>query len=208
MDTAAPQQIIDAVKAAGVEVDFLVNNAGFGSNGAFATSEPARDLGQVQVNIATMVALTRAFLPAMIARKQGRILNVGSTAGFQPGPFMAVYYASKAFVNSFTEALWYELKGTGVTATVSCPGPIATEFLAIAGNDRSRLAQLGLTLTAPAVARAAYRAMHAGKRQIVHGLGARLADWSARLSPRPMLLATVASLNRKPAAGQALLKPG
>ena len=208
LEPAAPQRIVEQVNQQGLQIDFLVNNAGFGSNGVFAELDPAKEVGQVQVNCAAMVVLTRAFLPGMLHRKQGRILNLGSSAGFQPGPFMAVYYATKAFVNSFSEALWYELKGTGVTATLSCPGPIATEFLVIAGNDRSKLAQLGLTLTAAGVARGAYRAMHAGKRRIIQGLGARLAAISAPLSPQPLLLASVASLNRKPAAAQAQLKPG
>src|SRR5205814_4814102 len=123
--------------------DFLVNNAGFGTHGAFAELDPARELEEVQLNVSSVVALTRALLPGMIARRRGRILNVGSTAGFPPGPYMAVYYASKAFVNSFTEALWYELRGTGVTATVSCPGATATEFAEVAGNKSSLLFRLG-----------------------------------------------------------------
>src|SRR2546423_9205111 len=122
---------------------FLVNNAGFVASGAFAELPLERELAMIQVNIASLVVLTRSFLPAMIARRSGRVLNIGSTAGFPPGPFMAVYYASKAFVNSFTEALWYELKGTGVSATVSCPGATATEFAEVAGNSRSLLFRLG-----------------------------------------------------------------
>ena len=118
---------------------------------------------------------------------------------------MAVYYASKAFVNSFTEALWFELKGTGVTATLSCPGPTATEFLVVAGNDKSKLAGLGM-MTATAVATAAYRAMHAGKRKLVHGLTGKLGALSVPLTPRPILLSVVASLNRKPPGAQGQLK--
>lgn len=199
MDANATAQIVEEVKQKGLQIDFLVNNAGFGSNGAFAELDLAKELGQVQVNIASLVSLTRAFLPGMIARMHGRILNIGSTAGFQPGPFMAVYYASKSFVNSFTEALWFELKGTGVTATVSCPGPTATEFLVVAGNDKSKLAGMGM-MTAAEVAQGGYRAMLAGKRQIVHGLTNKLGVMSVAFSPRAMLLAVVASLNRKPAA--------
>ena len=97
----------------------------------------------LQVNAAALMHLTGLLLPGMIARRSGRILNLGSTAGFQPGPNMAIYYASKAFVNSFTEALAYELRGTGVTATVSCPGATATEFSAVAGTSESRLFHLG-----------------------------------------------------------------
>ena len=119
----------------------------------------------VQVNVTALVSLTRLFLPAMLLRKRGRILNVGSTAGFPPGPFMAVYYASKAFVNSFTEALGYELRGTGVTATVSCPGATATEFAGVAGSDRSLLFRLGAASPAT-VARQGYRAMMKGKPMV------------------------------------------
>ncbi len=206
MNAAAPDAIVAEVKRQGLQIAFLVNNAGFGTNGNFAELDPAKELGQVQVNIAALVGLTRAFLPAMLGRKQGRILNIGSTAGFQPGPYMAVYYASKAFVNSFTEALWYELKGTGVTATVSCPGPTATEFLVVAGSDKSKLARMGM-MTAAEVARAGYDAMHAGKRMAVHGLKNKLGALSTGLAPQGLLLKFAAMLNRKP-AGQAALKPG
>ncbi len=197
MEPSAVEQIVAEVKAKGLQVDYLVNNAGFGSSGAFVELEPAKEVGQVTVNISALVGLTRAFLPDMVQRKSGRILNLGSTAGFQPGPYMATYYASKAFVNSFTEALSYELKGTGVTATVSCPGPVATEFLAVAGNDKSKLAGMGMA-TPAGIAREAYDAMHAGKRRIVHGLQYKLVTLLNAFSPMPVLLAVTASLNRKP----------
>ena len=131
----------------------------------------------------------------MIARKRGRILNIGSTAGFQPGPFMATYYATKAFVISFTDALAWELSGTGVTATVSCPGATATEFAGHAGNDTSILFRLGAADSAT-VAGEAYRAMMAGKRMVVHGAMNRVAAQSVRLSPRSMALALASWLNR------------
>ncbi|HJZ88957.1 MAG TPA: SDR family oxidoreductase [Polyangia bacterium] len=190
-------RVIAEVGRLGVEVEFLVNNAGFGTTGAFAELDPARELEMVRVNVITLVTLTRAFLPAMIARKRGRILNIGSTAGFQPGPFMAVYYASKAFVNVFTEALWYELRGTGVTATVSCPGATATEFATVAGNDRTRLFRAG---AAPArvVASQGYRAMMAGRPMVVHGLKNKLGVQLLRVSPRSAVRAIAASLNRTP----------
>ena len=143
MEPAAPQQIVDAVAALGVEVESLVNNAGFGTNGPFWELDPAKERGMIEVNVTALVALTRAFLPGMVQRKRGRVLNIGSTAGFQPGPYMAGYYASKAFVNSFTEGLAYELRGTGVTATVSCPGATATEFALVAGNEKSKLFKMG-----------------------------------------------------------------
>ncbi len=201
VDPAAPQRIAEEVKRDGLQIDYLVNNAGFGATGPFAQADLARELAMVQVNVTALVALTRAFLPEMIQRKRGRILNIGSTAGFQPGPFMAVYYASKAFVNSFTEALWYELRGTGVSATVSCPGATATEFSGVAGNDRTRLFRLG-AMNAAEVARQGYQAMLEGKPLVIHGLKNRILAGSVRISPRPIVRAISASMNRPPGPRQ------
>jgi short-subunit dehydrogenase len=194
-DPAAPRRIHDEVGRLGLEVDYLVNNAGFGTTGAFAEADLRRQVEMVQVNVASLVELTGLFLPGMIARKRGRILNIGSTAGFQPGPFMATYYASKAFVNSFTDALAWELAGTGVTATVSCPGATATEFAGHAGNDTSLLFKLGAA-DAAGVAAEAYRAMMAGKRMVVHGMLNKVAAQSVRVSPRSVALALAGRLNR------------
>jgi uncharacterized protein len=190
-------KVVAEAQRLGLEIDFLVNNAGFGTSGAFATSDPARELELVQVNIATLVELTRSLVAPMVARKRGRILNMGSTAGFQAGPFMATYYASKAFVNLFTEALSYELRGTGVTATVSCPGATATEFAMVAGNEKSRLFRMGAAPAAQ-VAAEAYKAMHAGKPMIVHGLKNKLVLQSLRVSPRAVVLKIAAALNPVP----------
>jgi hypothetical protein len=190
----AAEKLIAELDRRSLQIDFLVNNAGFGTSGAFHALDAARELEMIQVNVNVLVALTRALLPGMVERRSGRVLNVGSTAGFQPGPFMAVYYASKAFVNSFSEALWYELKATGVTVTVSCPGATATEFSGVAGNDKSRLFALGAA-PADVVARQAYRAMHAGKPMVVHGLKNKLAMQSLRVSPRAVSRAVAATLN-------------
>lgn len=198
---AGPARVVDEVDRLGVEIEFLVNNAGFGASGAFAESELARQLEMLHVNVIALVALTRAFLPGMLARRRGRILNVGSTAGFVPGPYMAVYYASKAFVNSFTEALWYELRDTGVTATASCPGATATEFAAVAGNERSLLFRLGAAPVAT-VAREGYRAMMRGRPLIVHGLKNKLTIQSLRVSPRAAIRAVAASFNPAPGAAR------
>ena len=191
----ASRRIHDELRARGVAVDFLVNNAGFGTSGPFAEADAAKQLGMIQVNVVALVELTRLLLPDMLARGRGRILNVGSTAGFQAGPFMAVYYASKAFVNSFTEALAYELAGTGVTATVSCPGPTETEFAGHAGNDRSLLFKLGAA-DSMTVAREGYAAMMAGKTMVVHGVTNKLGVQVQRLSPRAVGVAIAARLNR------------
>ena len=200
-EVEAPKRIDGEVKRIGAQIGYVVNNAGFGITGRFAEADAERELAVVQVNIVALVALTRAFLPRMIANRRGRILNIGSTAGFQPGPFMAVYYASKAFVNSFTEALAYELKGTGVSATVSCPGATATEFATVAGNDRSRLFKLG-AMDACRVAKEGYRAMLAGKPMAIHGLKNKVLAASVRLSPRATVRAVAAVMNRPPAQTQ------
>jgi hypothetical protein len=192
-----PRRVLEEVRRLGVSIDFLVNNAGFGTSGAFSGIDLKRELEMVQVNIVALLELTRALLPGMIARKSGRILNIGSTAGFQPGPFMAAYYASKAFVNSFTEALWFELRDTGVTATVSCPGATATEFAAVAGSDRSRLFRMGAA-SPSAVAREAYRAMMAGRPIVVHGMRNKVGVQLLRVSPRGAIRAVAAALNPAP----------
>jgi uncharacterized protein len=196
-EPSAPERILYELQRANIEVEFLVNSAGFGTNGPFADSDFIRELAMVQVNVTSVVHMTRLFLPDMIARRSGRILNLGSTAGFQPGPYMAVYYASKAFVNSFTEALAYELKGTGVTATVCCPSATETEFGAVAGSAQSRLFRLGTT-SAPDVARHAYRAMMAGKPISVPGWRAKIGLQLLRFGTRGMTRAVTARLNQAP----------
>jgi short-subunit dehydrogenase len=191
----APEAISKELRARDIAVEFLVNNAGFATTGAFAQADLVRELGMLAVNVTSLVHLTRLLLPAMVERRSGRILNVGSTAGFMPGPFMAAYYASKAFVNSFTEALAFELRGTGVTATVVCPGPTATEFASVAGADKSRLFESG-AMGASEVAALAYRAMMGGQSMAIPGARNKLAMFSLRFAPRAMAVSMAASLNR------------
>jgi short-subunit dehydrogenase len=195
-DPGAPDRIRAAVEKLGLEIEFVVNNAGFGSNGPFVDLDLARETEMVQVNVMALLRLTRLFLPAMVKRGRGRILNVASTAGFVPGPFMATYYASKAFVISHSEALAYELRGTGVTVTAHCPGATATEFARTAGNDTSVLFRLAVA-DARSVARHGYRAMHAGRVVSIYGLINWLLIQSQRLAPRALLRAIAARLNRK-----------
>jgi short-subunit dehydrogenase len=194
-DPTAPTALRDRVAAAGLEIEFLVNNAGFGSNGAFVDVDLRRELDMIEVNVKALAHLTRLFLPGMVARKSGRVLNIGSTAGFVPGPFMATYYASKAYVINFTEALAYELRGTGVTATVCCPGATATEFAAVAGNDKSALFKSGVA-DAASVALHGYRAMLAGKVVAIPGFKNKLTAQATRFSPRSVVRAIAARLNR------------
>ena len=196
-DLAAPsagQQIADQVQAAGRTIDFLVNNAGLGKRGPFAQSDVRLQLEMIDVNMRALVDLTHRFLPGMLERKQGRILNIASIAGFVPGPFMATYYASKAFVVSFTEALAQELRGTGVTATASCPGPTATEFADVAGSSKSNLFRRHVA-DAISVARHGYGAMLAGKVVAIPGLQNKLSVQSVRIAPRAVVRAISAKLN-------------
>lgn len=182
----APRKIFDAVQAEALSVDFLVNNAGFGLGGAFAETQLVTELEMVQVNIASLVYLTKLFLPEMLARKSGRIMNVASTAAFQPGPLMAVYYASKAFVLSFSEAIANELSGTGVTVTALCPGPTASEFQARANIQETRLVKSKLMgfMSAEAVATVGYQGFMRGKRLVIPGLMNKLGVQGTRMSPR------------------------
>jgi uncharacterized protein len=191
-DPAAPAQIFDQLQA--TPIDILINNAGFGFRGAFAESDWDTDARLMQVNMTAPIHLTRLFLPAMLARKQGRILNVASTAAFVPGPFMAMYYASKAFLVSFSESIANEVKGTGVTATVLCPGPTRTEFFDRAGITGSKLMQ-GPTMSAGEVAAEGYRAMMAGRTQIIAGARNRWLMRGVRIAPRGMLADHTRRLN-------------
>lgn len=195
-DPAAPKTLLDAVARDGHSVAWLVNNAGFGSNGAFAELDAARELAMVEVNVRALLHLTRLVLPDMVARGRGRVLNIGSTAGFQPGPYMATYYATKAFVNAFSEALSVEVEGTGVTVTLSCPGATATEFAQAAGNERTKLFQSVRPASAAEVAAEAYAAMNAGRRMVVHGLANAAGVQGLRVMPRSAVLRLAARLNR------------
>jgi len=191
----APARLYAELAQRSIEVDFLVNNAGFGANGAFATLDLMPQLEMIQVNVVALTQLTRLLLPAMLTRGSGRILNIGSTAGFQPGPYMAVYYATKAFVNSFSEALAQEVRDSGVTVTLSCPGPTATEFSQVAGNEKTKLFQ-SVVMDAETVAREGYAAMLGGKVMAVHGLKNKAMLQALRISPRFAARRFVATVNR------------
>jgi len=151
-----------------VSVDVLVNNAGFGMQGAFAELPLDRQLQMMTLNMMSLVSLTRLLLPPMVQRGRGGVLNVGSMAGFQPGPFMAVYYATKAFVVSFSEAVADEVKGTGVVVTCLAPGPTSTNFAAEAGATHAPMFQ-GELMTADEVARIGYDGWKRGKSLVIAG---------------------------------------
>lgn len=167
-DPAAPERIAAELRDAGIEVDVLVNNAGFGARGPVAEIPLERQMEMIQVNIAALTHLTRLFLPGMLLRRRGGVLNVGSTAAFQPGPYMSIYYASKAYVLFFTEGLVEELSGTGVTASCLAPGPTRTGFEEAANMQGARLFRLG-TMSARRVARAGFEGFRAGKPLVIPG---------------------------------------
>jgi short-subunit dehydrogenase len=191
----AADRVFDAVTSEGVVVDYLVNNAGFGTAGHFLETELGREIEMVRVNVVALTHLTHLFARGMVARRRGGVLNIASTAGFQPGPNMAVYYATKAYVVSFSEALAEELRSTGVVVTAYCPGPVATEFARTAGNAESVLFKRFAVATPRSVAEGAYRALARRRVVAVHGFLNWLAVESVRFSPRAVVRRLVGVLN-------------
>jgi uncharacterized protein len=179
------------IEARGLTVDAVVNNAGFGAAGAFAGSKRENQLGMIDVNIRALVELTHIYWPRMLANKRGGVLNVASTAAFQPGPLMAVYYASKAFVLSFSEALWKEAEGTGVLVSCLCPGPTVSKFRERAGTNRTRLARATAPMTSEVVAEMGYQAWQQNRRVIVTGTRNAVAATLMRFLPRRTALAII-----------------
>jgi short-subunit dehydrogenase len=164
------EKLAAEIASRGLAVDALVNNAGYGIAGAFDGSDRASQLNMIDLNDRALVELTHIYWPRMIANKRGGVLNVASTAAFQPGPLMAIYYASKAFVLSFSEALWKEAEKTGVHVTCLCPGPTESNFRARAGTGKTRLSRAGKPMTSASVAKQGYRAWRKNRRVIVTGL--------------------------------------
>jgi short-subunit dehydrogenase len=183
------RSLFDQVQGEGVMVDVLVNNAGFGVFGEFAGMAEEEVLGQIRLNVTALTELTRLFLPSMVARRSGKIMNVASTAAFQPGPLMAVYYATKAYVLSFSEALANELAGSGVVVSCFCPGATDTDFQKRAGLENSRLFRKIGAMNAEVVARDGYRGLMAGKTLVFSGAQNWLAAESVRFAPRKWVTA-------------------
>jgi len=186
-DPGAPRLITETLAGRGLVVDVLINNAGVGLFGPFAETALDAELGMVRLNVTSLVHLTKLLLPGMLARRSGRIVNVASTAGFQPGPLMSVYYATKAFVISFSEGLAEELAGSGVTVTTVCPGPTATGFQEAAGLPGVRALQRGILMDAGEVADAVCRGALAGRRLVIPGVLNRLHLQALRLAPRRLV---------------------
>ena len=182
----APESIFDFLVNESIPIEILVNNAGFGLGGEFAETDVTRELEMIQVNIVALTHLTKLFLPAMIKRKSGHILNLASTAAFQPGPLMAVYYATKAYVLSFSEALAEELRNSGVTVTALCPGPTRSDFASTARVGNSRLFTLFGVADAADVAEFGVQSMLQGKRVAIPGIKNKIVAQANRFSPRAL----------------------
>lgn len=199
-DPAGVRELCQALEQRHLNVDVLVNNAGFGILGPFQESDRQLQLKMVALNVAALTDLTHRLLPQMLARRRGGILNVSSVAAYPPGPWMAVYYATKAYVQSFSDALWYELKATGIQVTTLSPGPVKTEFA-----SRSGVGSLGLldrnAMSAPQVAQAGYRAYRAGRRTTTPGWGNWAGTILSRCLPRALIAPLVGRIQMRKRTG-------
>jgi short-subunit dehydrogenase len=205
-DEDARRELEEEMARRGLAVDHLVNNAGFGIDGPFHRNDADTERNMVTLDVAALHDLCVRFLPGMVERGYGRVLNVASTAAYQPLPYMATYGAAKAFVLSLSEALWYELRGTGVAVTCLAPGRTDTEFFEDAGMDDIAFAKAPMA-SARGVAETGYRAMLAGKRTVIPGLQNRLTALLAPLMPARAVLAMGAALFR-PRGNRGSSEPG
>ena len=199
----AAAELMKTVEQRGLAIDTLINNAGLGDTGRFDQENPEKILSMLQVNIIALTELTRLVLPQMVARKRGKVMLLASLAAFQPGPGMAVYYATKSYVLSFGRAIGRELRGTGVTITTLCPGATTNEFAQVANMQGSALFEGPVpVMTAAEVARQGYAALKAGRPQIITGPINKIIAMSTRFTPTAILLMIAGHLNR-PGRGQA-----
>ncbi len=187
----APKEIYDEVKNTGIEVDYLINNAGFGGRGKFHERDWNLDLTMIHLNVTALTALTRLFLPDFVQRNSGKILNVSSTASLLPGPLQAVYYATKAYVTSFSNAIAEELHDTNITITALLPGATETEFASTSGMDKTELFKN--TFSAREVAQDGYEGMLSGKLNVIAGLtfGQKMMMATLPFTPKKMLLSQI-----------------
>jgi uncharacterized protein len=194
-DMEQVKKVYEHCRQNSIQVDYLVNNAGFGDNGYFVESDWNRQLEMINLNITALTYLTRLFLPEMVSRQSGKILNVASTAAFQPGPMMSVYYASKAYVLSFSEAISNELEGKGVTVTALCPGATVSGFQKAAALEESKLFKGKKLPSSAEVAAFGYRAMNKGKVVAIHGFMNAVLATSIRFTPRFLVRRVVRGLH-------------
>jgi short-subunit dehydrogenase len=192
----AARQLVEHLKNEGILVDVLVNNAGFGVYGSFVHTSWQSESELLELQVRSLTCLTKYLLPAMLEKGEGGIINVASTAAYQPGPLMAVYYASKSYVLSFTEALAGELKGSGITVTALCPGPTITEFARRAELTDVMLFEAG-GMSAADVARVGYAGYLRGKTTVIPGIWNRIMAYAVKLVPTKVKLTVVKQLHRK-----------
>jgi uncharacterized protein len=199
---SAPDELYNELKTQGIQIDALVNNAGFATYGKFVEIPLEKELQEMQLNMVTLTHLSKLFGKDMVARKNGKILNIASTAAFQPGPLMAVYYATKAYVLSFSEALANELEGTGVTVTVLCPGPTESGFQEHANMQDSKLVQKGgmmRMMTSAEVAAQGYEATKRGQTVVIPGFANQMGTLLPRFLPRKLVTRTVRGMQERTA---------
>jgi uncharacterized protein len=189
VEPSGPKFLFDQLGRERINVDILVNNAGYGAFGKFAQMPETEILDQIQLNVIALTRLTKLFLAPMLERRSGRIMNVASTAAFQPGPLMAVYYATKAYVLSFSEALANELRGSGITVSCFCPGATNTGFAKRAGVEGSRLFKQIGGMNVETVARDGYRGLMAGRTLVISGMHNWVVAESVRFAPRKVVTA-------------------
>jgi uncharacterized protein len=191
----AAAALVSEIETRGLQIDVLINNAGLGAIGRFDQIDPSRISEMLEVNVVALTEFTRLLLPGMVARRRGKVMLLASTASFQPGPRMAAYFATKAYVLSLGEALAYELRGTGVTVTTVCPGATATNFFKVAGANEIAL---GPKMSASEVARIGYRALKTGRRVVITGTLNRILAVGGRYGPHSITLpATAALMSRR-----------
>ena len=198
-DLSAPgagDDVVKTLEERGLTIDVLVNNAGFGARGCFADLDAQRQVDMIQVNVTALTHLTRHLLPGMLDRNRGGVLNVASTAAFQPGPYMSVYYATKAYVLSFSEGLAGEVSDTNVTITCLAPGPTKTAFMDRADMRGSTLFENASIMTPEAVANAGYDAFRGGRTLVVPGWPNKIGAFLVRFTPRPVVRRMVEWLHR------------
>jgi uncharacterized protein len=193
----APQEIWQELQQEGIKIDILVNNAGFATYGFFVETDLDPELRMMQLNMVALTHLTKLFLPDMIAQKEGKILNIASTAAFQPGPLMAVYFATKAYVLSFSEAIANELAGSGVTVTALCPGPTESGFQARANMERSKLFGNNRIMDAKTVAEIGYRSLKNDRTVVIAGLKNNLLALGVKFLPRNLIAKIVRNMQEK-----------
>jgi len=191
----AAETVRDRLREQGLHVDVLVNNAGFGARGPFADADPEQQTDMIRVNVTTLTRLTRLLLPGMLERGRGGVLNVASTAAFQPGPNMSVYYATKAYVLSLSEGLAEEVAGRGVTVTCLAPGPTRTSFVDKTGMDETALFRFAEPMTAEAVARAGHDGFRSGTPLVIPGWPNKIGAFLTRFAPRSLTRKVAGWLN-------------